>query len=96
MVKAIIPAGLGQRDAVSLFELLLCIFRPNLHGKLPGTSNHKNVGAKLFQYRRLSLFHLSSGSNSLSGDQTFNIVIVAGLALTGWDWKIKFLSEPKP
>lgn len=34
MVKANIPAGLSQRDAVSLFELFLCIFRPNLHGKI--------------------------------------------------------------
>ena len=82
MVEANIPAGLGQRDAVSLLELFLCIFRPNLHEKLPGTSNHENGWARLFQYRRLSSFHLSSGSNSLNGDQTFNIVIVAGLVLT--------------
>lgn len=89
MVEANIPAGLGQRDTVSLFEPFLCIFRPNLHGKLPGTSNHENFGAKLFQYRRLSPFHLSSGSNSLNGDQNFNIVIVADLALTGWELENK-------
>lgn len=74
---------------MSLFELFLCIFRPNLHGKLPGTSDDKNVGAKLFQYRRLAPFHLSSGSNSLRGDQTFNIVIVAGLAPTVWELENK-------
>lgn len=83
MVKANVPAVFGQRDAVSLVELFLCVFRPNLHRKLPGTSNLENEGARLFQYRRLS-FHLSSGSNSLNGDQTYNIVIVEGLALTSW------------
>lgn len=84
MVKANIPAGLVQKDTMSLFELFLCISRPNLHGKLPGTSNHENSRARLFQYGRLSPFHLSSGSSLLNGDQTFNIVIVTGLAHTSW------------
>lgn len=83
MVEATIHAGLGQKDIVSLFELFLWIFRKNLHGKLPGTSNQENVGARLFQYRRLSSFYMFSGSDSLSGNWTFIIIIVAGLVPTG-------------
>jgi len=83
------PHRIRPKRRVSLFELFLCSFRPNLHGKLPGISNHEDGRARLFQYRRLSSFHLSSGSNSLNGDQTLNIVIVADLALTTWELENK-------
>lgn len=83
MVKANIPTELGQRDTVSLFELFLCISRPNLHGKLPGTSNHENQGQIISIWKTFP-FYLSSGLNLLNGDQTFNIVIETGLALTSW------------
>lgn len=95
MVKANIPVGLGQRDTVSLFELFLCIFRPNLHGKLPGTSDHENSRARLFQNERLSLFHLSSGLNLLNGDQTFNTLLWQAWHFLVDSWKIKFLGELK-
>lgn len=82
MVKANVPAGLGQRDTMSPSELFLCVLRPNLHGKLPGTSDQENSRGRLFQHGRPSPFHVSSGSNLLNGYQTFTIVTVAGLALS--------------
>lgn len=63
MVKANSPTWSGQADTVSLYELFLCISRPILHGKIPGTSGPEQSGAQLFQSWRTSQFHLSLGSN---------------------------------
>lgn len=49
--------------------------------KLPDTSDCKNFRARVSQDERFSPFHLSSGWNSLRGDQTLNGVVVAVLAL---------------
>lgn len=96
MVKANIPTGLGQRDTVSLFELFLCISRPNLHGKLPGTSNHENSGARLFQYGRLSHFTCLQGWICWMVTKLSILLLWQAWHLLVDSRKIKFLGGLKP
>lgn len=96
MVEANIPAGLGHRDAVSLLELSLCIFRPNLHGKLPGTSNHENGWPDCFNTEGFPHFTCLQGQIHWMETKFSILLLWQAWCLLVESWKIKFLCEFKP